>query len=109
MVVKICRNNKKQKEILCFSLLFLSLIFAFNHNPIFNDKSVVKNKIDIAQFNDNDDLNELKLSASEPNGKPLVVQQYANISKVFNGVDSGENVSFTLYNDWVSQNTTRGI
>ncbi|MDX1797903.1 MAG: hypothetical protein R3255_04580, partial [Candidatus Lokiarchaeia archaeon] len=93
--------------ILYFAIFFLSIILAFNFSLIFNYEAVTKNKINIDQYNNNNDnFNELKLSASGPNAKPLIVHQYANITKTYTDISSGENVSFTLVQDWTSENVT---
>ncbi len=49
-----------------------------------------------------------KGASSEPNGKPLIINQYANISSTtsFSNIRSGDNVSYTLTQGWTSKNTT---
>ena len=78
-------------------IILISLVLLFNlSNNNFNDDS--------SSFRT--DFKQPKLSSFPVNGKSLIVNQYANISQTYRNVKSGENVSYTLYNDWVSQNTT---
>jgi len=49
-------------------------------------------------------INELKIAANEPNGKPLLVSQYANFTESYVGSNLPSNVSFILQKDWVAQN-----
>jgi hypothetical protein len=47
------------------------------------------------------------LATDEPNGRLLQIHQYANItSSTYSNIRSGENVSYTLTQGWVSKNTT---
>ncbi|MFX0043232.1 MAG: hypothetical protein ACFE8L_09990 [Candidatus Hodarchaeota archaeon] len=64
--------------------------------------------MDITELIDQDELNEPKSSSSEPNGKPLLIHQYANISssESYSNVRSGENISFTLVEEWTSKNVS---
>ena len=50
--------------------------------------------------------NRLKLTSSPVNGRPLLVNQHANISNSYSNVKSGDNVSFTLVQGWTAKNTT---
>ncbi len=52
------------------------------------------------------DFEQPETSSSPVNGRSLFVNQYANITESFTNLNSGDNVTFTLYDDWVSQNTT---
>ncbi len=48
-------------------------------------------------------INELKMAVNEPNGKALVVSQYANFTESYTDPSLPSNVSFTLQKDWVAQ------
>ncbi|MFX1501109.1 MAG: hypothetical protein ACFFDH_09130, partial [Promethearchaeota archaeon] len=77
-----------------FSLLFISnFMLIFNFSPQFNENSV-------------DLSNDLKLSANDTKSKPLLVYQHATISNTFFPLSLPKNVSYTLLEDWVSENTT---
>ncbi|MFW9823337.1 MAG: hypothetical protein ACFFE4_10400 [Candidatus Thorarchaeota archaeon] len=89
-----------------FGLLVLSLILTFNLSLIFIGKPTFKDETGFFQYNDSDELNELRLSSSKTNGKPLLVQQLANITSGPFQKSSGENVSFSLNQDWISKNVT---
>ncbi len=75
-------------------MLFISsLMLIFNFSPPLNENSV-------------DLSNDLKLSSNESNSKPLLVYQYATITNTFFPLSLPKNVSFTLLEDWVSENIT---
>ena len=93
-------------QIFCFSLILVSLIIAFSYNPLFYDQSGFNHLEDFDPFNDNSETNRHELSSTEPNGKPLLVQQYADISTSYSNVKSGENISFTMAEGWTAKNTT---
>ncbi|MFX1525510.1 MAG: hypothetical protein ACFFCC_18535, partial [Promethearchaeota archaeon] len=89
-----------------FGLLFLSLILTFNLSLFFIDKSTFEAEKGFVKYNHSDKVNELRLSSSKPNGRPLLVHQCANITKIHTDISSGENVSFSLVQDWTSENIT---
>ncbi|MBY8988820.1 MAG: hypothetical protein KGD61_10225, partial [Candidatus Lokiarchaeota archaeon] len=89
----------KKKVTISILIVLFSLLMLINVN---DNRNV--NYYDSSSFEQIS--NDLKTSASPVNGKSLLVNQYANISKSYNNVKSGDNVSFTLYDNWVSQNTT---
>jgi hypothetical protein len=100
------RYRHLKYTIFCLTaILIISISSFYFHNSPFDHNNNDKNN-NIDQVENVQSPETPKIAASEPNGKPLLVHQYANISKSFNDIDSGENVSFTLYNDWISQNTT---
>ncbi|KKM08555.1 hypothetical protein LCGC14_1723710, partial [marine sediment metagenome] len=45
-----------------------------------------------------------KLAANDVNGKPLLVNHYANTSKIYTNSIFPTNISFTLQQDWISRN-----
>ncbi len=51
-------------------------------------------------------INEPKVSALEPNGKPLLVYQHSTITKNFFPLSLPYDVSFTLVEGWTSKNVT---
>ncbi|MFX0104963.1 MAG: hypothetical protein ACFE75_05690 [Candidatus Hodarchaeota archaeon] len=56
--------------------------------------------------NQNTDHNSPELALDVPNGKPLVIHQYANISNDYIQRSLPVNVSFTLIQGWTSKNIT---
>ncbi|MFX0077245.1 MAG: hypothetical protein ACFE96_17515, partial [Candidatus Hermodarchaeota archaeon] len=87
-------------------IFFLVLILFFSIFMInFNHQLVDSSSID--QFSDSSSKNEnLNTAANDPNGKPLLVNQYANISRTFTNVGTNQNISFPIASGWVSKNTT---
>jgi len=94
--------------IVLFTLPFIFMVYY--NNQIYSEEFKGLNEDHIKDYQDGglgkDD--EPKLSSSKPNGKPLIINQYANISNsiTYSDISSGENVSFTLTQGWTSKNTT---
>jgi len=91
-----------------FSLTAILIISIFS-NYVHNSPLTHNNKDDNNNFDQVADLKSPenpKIAASERNGKPLLVQQYANISKSFVGDTFPKNVSYNLAPDWTSKNVT---
>jgi len=57
-------------------------------------------------ISDTDVINDLKVAANEPNGKPLLIHQHSTISNSFFPSSLPTNVSFTLLEGWTSKNVT---
>ncbi|MBY8985532.1 MAG: hypothetical protein KGD65_10710, partial [Candidatus Lokiarchaeota archaeon] len=95
------RLKSFKNSFLDLSILLIVLCFAagFIYNP-FNDK-LLKSQDDT--FNN---IFGPETSVIQPNGKPLTVYQYANISNSYSDSDLPLNVSFTLAQDWTSKNIT---
>jgi len=70
----------------------------------YNDISIGEQNMD--PISDINVINNPKTAANEPNGKPLLVNQFANTSKSYINSDLPTNVSFTLAQDWISQDIT---
>ena len=86
--------------------IILIFIFVFSFNTLaFQVVNTFHNQRDY-QSDDFNHVQEPIVASNAPNGKSLLIHQYANITEVQNNVNSGENVSFTLYDDWTSQNIT---
>ena len=58
------------------------------------------------QISDINVINDLKVAANEPNGKYLLVNQFANTSESYSNSNLPTNVSFTLAQDWISKDIT---
>ena len=86
---------------LCFMIFSSISQFYFENN---NDISIREQNID--QIFDTNVINDLKASANGPNGKSLLVNQYANTSKSYINPSLPINVSFTLAEDWISKDIT---
>ena len=86
---------------LCFMIFSSISQFYFENN---NDISIREQNID--QIFDKNVMNDLKASANGPNGKSLLVNQYANTSKSYIDPSLPINVSFTLAEDWISKDIT---
>jgi len=97
------RNNKITVLLfaLCFMLFSSISQFYFENN---NDISIREQNID--QIFDTNVINDLKAATNEPNGKYLLVNQFANTSKSYINPDLPINVSFTLAQDWISKDVT---
>ncbi len=81
--------------------LFLVLNPEFTPNLIRNENHDFYNK---TKKNENEGIKNPPLASTEPNGNPLRVNQFANVSNIFTNIDSGENVSFAIAQDWISKN-----
>ena len=101
-----CTKIYRKKTYLIFGILLFSSLLPVllvninirNENQSFFD----------SRENEKILINLPRDSSSHPNGKPLLVHQYANISnsQSFTDVSSGQNVSFTLAGGWTSKNVT---
>ena len=92
--------------IVSFIFIFIiSILFSYNNFHLKHDNQINNNyKLDYTQ--DKDFFRIPKEASSEPNGRPLLAHQFANISKTFEDVSSNENISFPLAPDWTSKNVT---
>ena len=93
-------NNRKKKRFISI-LIILSFTLTVNfflYNNILNRNLVITSKIDV--------YSNLEASTSNINGKPLLIHQYANISKSYTLNTFPSNISYTLIQDWTSKNTT---
>ncbi|MHA2391606.1 MAG: hypothetical protein ACXAEX_06525 [Promethearchaeota archaeon] len=80
-------------------LLFTSLFLTLFYNSFFWKLDNYKNK----DFNDSE---APEISLEEPNGKPLIIHQFANISNNYIQRNLPVNISFTLIQGWTSKNIT---
>jgi hypothetical protein len=78
----------------------ISQFYFGNYNDISNREE------NMDQISDINVINDPKVAANEPNGKPLLVNQFANTSKSYVNSNLPINVSFTLAQDWISQDIT---
>lgn len=87
----------KKKVIITLILVLFSLFILnnINNNNNYNDSSTFEQV-----------SNRLKTSSSPVNGRSVLVNQHANISKSYSNVKSSDNVSFTLVQGWTAKNTT---
>jgi len=87
---------------------FLYFTFLININQFYGNlyQTDLNNDQTNNEFVDLELINYLKIATNEPNGNPLLVHQYTNITEVYTSIESAENFSYVLYDDWVSQNTT---
>jgi len=91
----------KNKKMTISTLIVLFFFLMFISTSINNNK----NNYYSSSFEQTS--NRLKASSSTVNGKSLLVNQYANISKSIAGdTTSPKNVSFNLAPDWTSKNVT---
>ena len=67
----------------------------YNNNYLKEDPT---NKEPIEQFPNS--------AAPSPNGKPLLVEQHANISKTYSNVGNNQNITFPVVPNWIVKNTT---
>ena len=97
-------SKGKKKGIYILVSIIVLLIFV-NLNNLSNstlDMSIGEQNADSMSYLNI--INDPKVAAIEPNGKPLLVTQYANISKSYTNSILPTNISFTLQQDWTSQN-----
>lgn len=99
------KRRNKTITILLFALCFMissniSQFYFGNYNGI----SIGEQNMD--QISDINVINDPKAAANEPNGKPLLVNQFANTSKSYVNSNLPINVSFTLAQDWISKDVT---
>ncbi|MHA2324260.1 MAG: hypothetical protein ACXACB_02585, partial [Promethearchaeota archaeon] len=80
-------------------ILTLCFIIPFFSNPL-------NGKLDKDQEYAFNDITELEKASISPNGKPLTVNQYANISKSYIGDEFPKNISFNLAPEWTSKNVS---
>ena len=96
-------KNKIKVFFLLISIIVL-LIFV-NLNNLSNstlDMSIGEQNTD--SMSDLNIINKPKVAANEPNGKPLLVNHYANTSKIYSDSILPNNISFTLVQGWTSKN-----
>ncbi|KKN20493.1 hypothetical protein LCGC14_0935040 [marine sediment metagenome] len=93
--------GKKKKELIILISLTGLLFFINVSNVSYKSNSNVE-FISEQSIDPISDL--LKIAAQEPNGKPLLVSQYANITESYTGSNLPTNVSFILQKDWISKN-----
>ncbi len=96
--------NKKKVIILLISVLSILLFVNLNHiykprilNTFNSDQSTEK-------YSDPGLINEPKTATPKPNGQPLLVNHYANTSKIYSPSTLPTNISFTLVQGWTSKN-----
>lgn len=86
-------------------LVFLSLIIFSSSNfsqlPEILNVNIDRNEI---KEEKSDFYDKILRDSADPNGKPLLVHQYANVSNTYTDVISSDNVSFNLAPRWTSQN-----
>ncbi|MFX1569119.1 MAG: hypothetical protein ACFFCV_12210 [Promethearchaeota archaeon] len=96
--------GKRVKFILITAIFLTTIAIFFQSNLIYNNGY---NKIPYDNQNkDKFNNHTLNTASIDPNGKPLLVKQYANISRTFTDVESNENVTFPIAPGWISKNTT---
>ncbi|MFX1557122.1 MAG: hypothetical protein ACFFC9_07700 [Promethearchaeota archaeon] len=94
--MKIVGKHRKKIE----KRIIISFILLITFNLLFTSNLfIAKNNL-----TDNDKNNSLRTSASEVKGKPLLINQYSTITNSFFPSSLPTNVSFTLFEDWISQN-----
>ena len=86
-------------------LLLISFLSSYSNLTPVSDTHNNKNQI-IDHITEKNPPRVPKGASSEPNGKPLIINQYANISNTFTDVSSNENVSFPILPGWTSKNAT---
>ncbi|KKK90115.1 hypothetical protein LCGC14_2726320, partial [marine sediment metagenome] len=97
--------NTNKKKLLFLLISVFGLLFFANLNTVF--KPNISNLNETQSGDPSSDLNVIikpKLAANDVNGKPLLVNHYANTSKIYINPILPKNVSFTLSQDWISQN-----
>ena len=94
-------KNKKEIAILISITVLLILINVSNQSNSIVDSIGEQSNDPISDF---DEIDELKIASHVPNGKPLLVTQYANFTESYASPNLPTNVSFTLQQDWTSKN-----
>ena len=97
--------SKGKKKGTYFLISITVLLIFINLSSLSNlivDTSIREQNID--QISELNTFNEPKVAAVEPNGKPLLVSQYANISNIDTDLSLPDNISFVLHQDWISKN-----
>ena len=86
--------------ILLILVLFSSVMLINLNGQLKSSLSTnVFNNTHFSEFNHNNTLN---IAANDPNGKPLLVNQYANISRTFTDVGTNQNITFPVAPGWIS-------
>ncbi len=87
------------------SIIFLSIFVIILQNNLLYDNKYTELSYN-NQYQDIFNDQTLNTASINPNGKPLLVNQYANISRTFTDVESNQNVTFSIAPEWISKNTT---
>ena len=90
--------KKRNLKIVIF-MIILILTFMFFYDPLIW-------KLNESQNDNFNNIENPEIALDEPNGKPLVTHQYANISNDYIQRTLPVNVSFTLIQGWTSKNIT---
>jgi len=109
--ISLITGKNMQRKFFRYFIIILGLLLIISVLSSYSNLTPVSD----IQDNENQNSNHIitkqppgvpKGASSEPNGKPLLVHQYANISKSFVGDTFPKNVSYNLAPDWTSKNVT---
>ncbi|MFW9902364.1 MAG: hypothetical protein ACFFDY_13940, partial [Candidatus Thorarchaeota archaeon] len=100
-MISISQDSFKKKHNVSFLIISIIFILIFtipNNSPNFFAKNYEENNLY--------DFDNPKLSSNGPISKPLLITQHSTISNTIFPSSLPKNISFTLLEDWTSQNVT---
>jgi hypothetical protein len=100
-------NSYKIVSVLFIFLVVLSCFaLILNKSQFIEFQDSYKKNVFNEENSDPKIINNLRIAADEPNGKPLNVHQYANISKTYDEITLPMNINFDLLPGWTSKNVS---